>query len=196
MNDDQFRRGLGDLRVPIATDSARARAKHRALIALQSADSVAPEAAGKKAAWGWIRAGAAVCAAVLFAVIHRPQVPAENLTSDRQLLRQIEILFPGQVDSVVEQNGHVDLSIAQSSLVGSQQPVVMVFRKDAQSIRVLSYSGHRVCVALGNEHRCFDVLATTNGNVILESDDGVWVTSHPVVVAGYSVQAETLEASL
>jgi hypothetical protein len=196
MNDDQLSQRLSDLRVPPASGSARARAKHRALIALQSANSAAPGAAETKVAWKWIGASAAVCAVVFFTIIHRLQAPAENLATDRQLFRQIEMLFPGQINSVVEQNGHVDLSIAQSSLVGSQQPVLMVFHKDSQSIHVLSYSGHRVCVLLGKEHRCFDVLAAPNGSVILEGDDNVWVTSKPVVVAGYSVEAQMLEASL
>ncbi len=196
MSDDQLRQRLNRLQVPRASDSARGRAKHRALIALQSADSAAAGTAEKKVAWKWIGAATAVCAVALLAFLPRSQAPAENLANDRQLFRQIEMMFPGQVNSVVEQNGHVDLSIAQSSLVGSQQPVLMVFRKDSQSIRVLSYSGHRVCVPLGKEHCCFDVLAGPNGSVILEGDDNVWVTSHPVVVAGYSVQAQTLEASL
>jgi len=198
MNDGQLRQRLSELRVPLATESARARAKHRALIALRPGDAPAPAVTDKSTLWKWIGVSAALCACVvvLIAMIHRPQAPTENLVGDRQFLRQIEMLFPGQVDAVVEQNGHVDLSIAQSSLVGSQQPVLMVFRKDSSSIRVLSFSGHRVCVLLGKEHRCFDVLATTNGGVILESDDNVWVTSHPVIVAGYSVQAQTLEASL
>ena len=196
MKEDSLRRHLKQLTVPAASESARSRARHRALIAFQQVGSSSPEPSAGRFAWRWVWVSALVGIVAISFFYHRPRAATENLANDRQMLRQMEMLFPGQVDSVVEQNGKVDVSVAQSSLVGSQQPVVMVFRKDAQSIHVLSYSGHHVCVLLGKERRCFDVLATPTGSVILESDDKVWVTSQPVVVGGYSVQAQTLEASL
>ena len=42
----------------------------------------------------------------------------------------MQALFPRQVNAVVVNNGKVDLSVTQSPAVGSDQPIVVVFRRD------------------------------------------------------------------
>jgi hypothetical protein len=81
-------------------------------------------------------------------------------------------------------------------VVGSDQPVLVVFKQGQDTIRVLSYSGHRVCLMLGKTENCFDILATPTGGVILEGENKVWLASEHPEVAGYSLRAQTLEASL
>jgi hypothetical protein len=115
---------------------------------------------------------------------------------DREVLHQVEKLFPNQINAVVEENGKVDLLIAQSPMMGFDQPVLLVFKRGRDSIRVLSYSGHHVCLMLDKTENCFEILATPTGGIILESDDKVWLASEHPKVAGYSVRAQTLEASL
>jgi hypothetical protein len=198
MKEDSLHQRLNNLAVPKASESARSRARHRALIAFEQRDFDVSKPVANNAHvlnWRYVVAliGLGLIASFFF---HRPHAAKENLAYDRQILGQMEKLFPNQVDSVVEENGKIDLSVTQTSTVGSDQPVLVVFRKNAQSIRVLSYSGHHVCVALGKEHRCFDILATPSGGVILEADDKVWLNSERPVVAGYSIHAQTLEASL
>jgi hypothetical protein len=122
--------------------------------------------------------------------------PAENLANDREILDQMEKLFPGQVEAVVQKNGKTELSIAQTPVVGYNQPLVVVFQRGTESIRVLSYSGHQVCIDLGATHNCFDILETPSGGVILEGQDQVWLASQHPVVNGYAVRAQSLEASL
>lgn len=138
---------------------------------------------------------AALASALAFVYIQTSS-KAEDVAGDRLILRQMQQLFPNQVDAVVVENGKVELSIAQSPTVGSDQPVVVVFKRGEDSIKVLSYSGHRICVALGGERNCFDILATPTGGVILEAADQVWLSSNHPVVAGYVVHAETLGARL
>jgi hypothetical protein len=198
MKDDELRQNLRKLRVPKASESARERTRHRSLIAFQQRASTASNSSGQVGfIWRW--GGAAFLAVVLCGLSyvllqHRP-VP-ENLANDREILRQMEMLFPGQVDAVVQKNGKTDLAIAQAPVVGFDQPLVVIFQRGQESIRVLSYSGHRVCLDLGNSRTCFDILETPNGGVILEGENKVWLASQHPVVNGYAVRAQTLEASL
>src|SRR6202044_1999941 len=108
----------------------------------------------------------------------------ENLANDREILRQMEKLFPNQVNAVVEENGKVDLSVAQSPVVGADQPVLVVFNQGRETIRLLSYSGHRVCLMLGKNRNCFEILATPTGGIILEGEDRVWLASEHPHIAG------------
>jgi hypothetical protein len=198
MEDDDLRQRLHQLAVPEASESARARARHRTLIAFQQSGSSQPE----RSAWtglSWYWRGAVVLAFVMVFLpflFLKHRNTSENLANDRQILQQMEKLFPNQVDAVVEKNGKVDLSIAQSPVVGSDQPVLVVFKHGRDTIRVLSYSGHRVCLMLGKTENCFDILATPTGGVILEGKDRVWLASEHPDVGGYSLRAQTLEASL
>jgi hypothetical protein len=198
MKDDDLQQRLHKLRVPEASESARARARHRALITFQQCGSM-PTEEPVRMSLGWCWRGAVVLAVALgvlpFLVLRHP-ITSENLANDRQMLQQTEKLFPNQVNAVVEVNGKVDLSISQSSEVGSDQPLLVIFKQGDNTIRVLSYSGHRVCLMLDKTENCFEILATPTGGVILEGEDKVWLASEHPHIAGYSVRAQSLEASL
>jgi len=198
MNDDELRQRLQRFKTPDASESARGRARHRALIAFQQGNSEQTNKAPRPG-FGLLGYGGFVVAfvgvvAAFFALRH-PAAP-ENVVDDRQLLQQTEKLFPNQVNAVVDVNGKVDLSISQSAEIGSSQPVLVVFKRGENTIRVLSYSGHRVCLMLGGNKKCLEILATPTGGIILEGDDRVWLASEHPHIAGYSVLAQSLEASL
>jgi hypothetical protein len=204
VKDDRLRNLLSKLPMPEGSEAVRARARHRALIAFEQ-EQAAPSRQDNRGAHGWwgFGIGLTMLVAVAVALLLFPRYRVsdihqvtENLANDRQILQQTELLFPNQVDAIVVKNGKADLALAQVPLVGSDQPVVVIFRKDSESIRVLSYSGHHVCITLGHEQHCFDILATTAGGVILESNDKAWLASEHTVVAGYSVRAQMLATSL
>ncbi len=197
MNDDELQQRLHKLPTPEPSEAGRERARHRALIAFQQRDSAQPVKSARQGfRWNWRHAVA--LALILGAVppFFRNAHNSENLANDRQILQQTEKLFPNQVNAVVEQNGKIDLSIADSPVVGSDQPVLLLFKRGHDTIRVLSYSGHRVCLMLGKTQNCFEILATPTGGVILEGADQVWLGSEHPKVAGYSLRAQMLASSL
>lgn len=198
MKDNDLRQRLHKFRAPEASESVRARARHRALIAFQHGGSMPTEEPVRMGfCWRW--RGAVVLAVALgvlpFLVLRHPGT-SESLANDRQMLQQTEKLFPNEVNAVVEINGKVDLSISQSPEVGSDQPLLVIFKQGDNTIRVLSYSGHRVCLMLGKTENCFEILATPTGNVILEGENKVWLASEHPQVAGYSVRAQSLGSDL
>ncbi len=194
MNDDELQQRLHKLTTPEPSEAARERARHRALIAFQQTGSVQPDNStwlGFRWNWRYAVALMLILGTLPFLFFRHPH-SSENLANDRQILQQTEKLFPNQVNAVVEQNGKIDLSIAESPVVGSDQPVLLLFKRGHETIRVLSYSGHRVCLMLGKTQNCFEILATPAGGVILESEDQVWLASEHPKVAGYSLRAQTL----
>ncbi len=195
MNDDELQRQLRGFHVPESSASARERARHRALLAL-GVDAAAPDSARNRPVWAWGALGAIVVVLLAVWIGAAHHTAPEDLAGDRKILQQMQLLFPGQVDAVVQENGKTSLSVAQSTVVGSDQPVVILFKQGTQTIRVLSYSGHSVCLALGGQESCFEILATAAGGVLLEGRNHVWNAADHPKIAGYSVRAQTLEESL
>jgi len=196
VSDNELRRCLDGLSVPTASGAARERARHRAALAL-GRDEAGADTPRNWFMWQWAGALAVTVAFVLvWHVRTRTPAPGEDVAVDQKILQQMQALFPRQVNAVIEDNGNVSLAIAKSPEVGSDQPVVVLFRQNGRTIRVLSYSGHKVCLPLGGEERCFEILATVAGGVIIEGADKAWLASGKPEIAGYSVQAQTLEASL
>ena len=197
MTENELRRILSGLKIPTASNIARERARHRAALALGRTET-APNS--ERAVWFW-RLTAGALAVALTGVLTwqawlRPDAPREDTAADQKILKQMQALFPRQVNAVVDDNGKVDLSVAQSPEVGSDQPIVVLFQRHGKMIRVLSYSGHKFCLPLDGHEHCFEILAAAAGGVILEEDDRAWLTAGAPEIAGYSVRAQTLEASL
>ena len=197
MNDDELQRHLSHLQIPAIPDAARERARFRAALALNRTEAP-PGAENAVVFWRWTTGvlAVALAGALAWQMWTRPTSSREDVAADQKVLQQMQALFPRQVNAVVVDNGKVDLSVTQSPAVGSDQPIVVVFRHDDRIIRVLSYSGHHVCLPLGGREHCFEILATTNGGVILEEADKAWLAATKPEIAGFSVQAQTLEASL
>jgi hypothetical protein len=197
VNDDELQRHLSHLQIPTVTNAARERARFRAALALNRAE-VAPTAERAVVFWRWTTGMLAIALAVALTwqMWPHPSSSREDVAADQKVLQQMQALFPHQVNAVVVENGKVDLSVTQSPAVGSDQPIVIVFRRDDKIIRVLSYSGHHVCLPLGGREHCFEILATTNGGVILEEADNAWLAANKPEIAGFSVQAQSLEAPL
>ena len=121
--------------------------------------------------------------------------PAGENFPERKLLAEMEALFPGQLDGVISSGGNVSLDLAlTASDVKKEalQPLAITFQRGKQIVRVLGYSGRRVCVNLAGRKRCLEPLVTAEGKVIVEGDDFLWTDARPMTVAGYKLEARTL----
>ena len=193
MNDGELIRKLRELITPQPGEGVREKALHRARIALVNPGDEVP-AAGVSRGWLWLVARSAACVAVaaISALLFVRSHHAGGGEADAKLLKEMEVLFPGQIDSVVTRGGQVDLNLADAPDANSSQPLAVELRRDDQTIRVLTFSGRKVCLNLGGREECFETLVTGEGQVILSGDHFLWSTEDPKAVDGFSVHAATL----
>jgi hypothetical protein len=191
MNDDDLKRRLSDFGAPQATETARERARHRALMAFREGGvEVADES--RRGLVIWALAGFAALA--LAAAIFWPgEEPSDRARSGAVLLAQVEALFPGQLDAVIQHDGDVQLALAAVPRHASDQPVVVEFRRSGSTVRVLSYSGRRVCVDLGGRRACFEALLDKSGYVIVAGDDFVSTAEDRATAGDWKITAAALE---
>ena len=197
MDDQTLHNLLGKLSVPLLEDVAREKARHRAEIAF--ANRVAAFVpAQERARWmrkalilGFVGIGVVL---ICLTALQRTRSAGEPF-AERKLLAEMEALFPGQLDGVISSEGNVSLDLApkaSDSKSGASQPLALTLQRGRQIVRVLGYSGRKVCVNIGGRKRCLEPLVTGEGKVIVEGDDFLWTDARPIKVAGYKLEARTL----
>ena len=200
MNDRELRRHLESLAAPAVNETERNRALHRAMIAfampsgMRDTTEVRP---GWRTSDGWV--AAFVVMLVMGLVMIRPFQPAPGVNggADLRMLSQVEGLFPGQLNAVIERDGEMQLDLArQSSPASSEQPVIVQFERGGQRLRVLSYSGRSITLELKGGPVTFEALVTSDGGVVLSGPDFVWSSAQPASLAGYRVNAQPLGTTL
>lgn len=212
MTDPDLKKQLAQLATPVPDETAKGRALHRALIARDHPEARISAAERLGARWrtsyGWL-AGTAVLAIVVFVATVRFRPDAVTVApvvagaagssagADLRMLTQVEGLFPGQLNAVIERDGAVklDLSdVADTQADADEQPLVVQLERGDQRLRVLSYSGRSVTVELKGRRVTFEALVTSDGGVVLSGDDFAWSSAQPALLAGYQVQARSLTA--
>lgn len=194
MNDRELKDLLGSVTPPAIDAAARERALHRSTVALsQPGAGPAPERDSYRR---WMAgfasaAGAALVVTVLLAVRHAPPEGGADLRT----LAQVEAVFPGQLNAVIERDGEVQLDLAgQVSPGATDQPVIVQLESGGHRLRVLSYSGRSITLELKGARFTFEALVTSDGGVVLSGDDFVWSSTQPKSLAGYRIQARPLTA--
>jgi hypothetical protein len=196
MNDEDLKRRLRELPIPPASAERREETLHKARRALCE---TATEPARRETAW-WPRLpwlGAGVCAAVaMLLVLLKPVTePAAKPVDYARLFTEFEGLFPEQLEAVVSRGTQIDLQLAAVPGHASDQRLLLEFTRGAETIRVLAYSGRRVCVDLPTRV-CFEALLTAEGSVVLSSDGFVWISGETSDLHGYRLTARPLPRSV
>lgn len=190
MNDDELQQKLRALAVPVPDETARERARHRAFLAFSQGDPAAPERRPGILRWAVAVMGALALAAVFWRAQDRAH---QSGPGEAAVLAQVEALFPGQLDAVIEHgDGEMRVALAAQRQPASDQPLLVEFRRGDSLVRVLSYSGRHVCVDLGGRHACFDALISDHGEVIVAGEDFLWTERNHATAGGWQITAAPL----
>ncbi len=195
---------LSAVPAPAINPDARARGLHRALIALRQRQasgvplSPAVRTRPLRAVMLACGAGMLAAAALLFQGTNMVETPApKTADADVWTLAQMQALFSGQLNAVIERNGNVQLDLAgRPSTLGTEQPLLVQLERGDQRLRVLSYSGRRITLELTSGSVTFDALVTGEGEVVLLGRDFAWSSARPAVLAGYRINAQSLIPAL
>lgn len=203
MTDADLKKKLSALRVPPlpADPAVRERALHRSLVALAQPQ---PAAAPVRTFTGlWRGALIALTVGLVAGVLvfrgrDQGAVAVEVTNADALTLAQMQELFPGQLNAVIERDGAVQLDLSAGQAPGTMngQPVVVQLEGGGHRLRVLSYSGRSITLELKGAHLTFEALVTGDGGVVLSGVDFVWSSAHPGRVAGYRIDARPLNTAL
>ncbi|MBC8010001.1 MAG: hypothetical protein H7067_07885, partial [Burkholderiales bacterium] len=123
-----------------------------------------------------------------------PAIASTSSTS-AALLAELETLFPGQLDAVIDREGILQLRLSDNASARSpadQALVVDLVRADGRRLRVLSYSGRAVDIELDGVAHRFEALLGGAGDIVLAGPDFVWTPSAPRRLAGWTVNARAL----
>ncbi len=209
MTDADLKKQLATLAVPSADPVAQARALHRATIALRTPQTTSPHGAARpRSSWFGFRAAATAVATLCIGLglgwwlAPRPAAQiAINDAGSRQLLAQLNHLFPGQLNAVIEREGALQLDLgpqANTVAAPADQALVVELHRDGRRLRILAYSGRPVRFELEGVFVRIEPLITSNGGVLLASDDFVWSSAQPAARAldGWEIAARSLALPL
>lgn len=199
MTDADLKKYLAALPVPICSEAGRERALHRATVALTAFPR--PPDRPHVAAPRWRLAFLALPVLLLsFGWWLKPSPAPLSANDCRQLLVQLNQLFPGQLNAVIEFDGGVklDLSDATTTPAAADQSIVIELRRKEHLVRIIAYSGRPVDIAVAGLSLRIDPLLTTKGGVLLASDRFVWYSAQPAADAlhGWQITAHPLVESL
>lgn len=209
MTDLELHRSLGGLCPPAPSEVVRDRALHHATLALASARAEAPESVlpqPRSFALGF--AAFASVALVLGLVTWLTFRPAPSHDIARQpdapaaeLLAQIQELFNGQLDAVIDRNGSLQLELSALPSLDTphaDQALVLELTRGARRLRILAYSGRPVRLLLDQSEVIFSPFLTGSGKVLLAGETFAWssATTTPAPFNGWQITARPLAANL
>lgn len=161
-------------------------------------DGTAPRSARRPFAaliWGLGLATACLVAgfAVSFWNDRRTRAEPPELVALRTCFREIETLFPNQVQAIVIDEQGLRLVLAETANVPRSPPLFVKICGPAGCQRFLTFSGQQIRV----NGETYEVLADGDGGIILLGANSVWAsTQRAAMKAGYEVEARSLETTL
>lgn len=208
MSDLDLRTALSALRAPAPSEAVSARALHRATIALAANCSTPAPRHRFTLSTSFLRTFGSVAAACLLLALGiwstRPSL-APNTDqalaapfASREFLAELQALFPGQLNALIDRDGTLSLDLADASSLppaSADQAVIIELNRAGLRLRVLAYSGRAVRLDLGGVTLGLDPLITSDGDILLAGDNFVWSSAHPTASAalpGWHIAARPL----
>ena len=119
--------------------------------------------------------------------------PAQQLAQMQKYFREIEALFPNQVQAIVFDGPKAELVLSESPNVPASPPILITIAQDHTSRRVITFSGQTIRI---NGDSC-EVLLNAQGQVFLVGPKWFWCSAEPHEVhRTYRISAAKLEAVL
>lgn len=212
MPDADLQKTLSALHPPAASETARARALHRASLALAAARGAPASDVSTAMIQRRFRFAlpAFVCLAAVAAVLlgfglrtsPRADVAPDFAAESRRMLSELDQLFPGQLNAVIEREGVLQLDLASETSaapmgVFEDQVILVELTRDGRRLRILASSGRTVRLELDGVSLRLDPLLTSTGDVLLAGDDFVWSSARPAdSLAGWQIAARPLALPL
>jgi hypothetical protein len=211
MPDTDLSTALAALRPPPGADAARDRALYQATLALRAGASHLKSSptlsSGQSGSMGWRVLVTSLVAVVLLALgAHfTSSVPVARPASApdfARVLAELDQLFPGQVEALVEKDGALQIDVAVNPGSGAQTPLdqslVIEFVRAENRLRIVAYSGRSVRLQLDGVALRFDPLLTAERTVVLAGEDFIWTPgdSAPRALAGWHIEARPLRSVL
>lgn len=210
MPDSDLSKILSALRPPVASEAARERALHRSTLALDAARATppAPENTperGRRRGLAFAQFATVAAAVTLLGIglwLSPPRASAPDVAEEnpRRLLAELNRLFPGLLNAVIEQDGalRLDLAPTASPTATEDQAVVVDLRRAGRHLRILAYSGRATRVEIDGKLLSLEPLITSAGEVLVAGDDFVWSSASPSTgaVAGWQIVARPLALPL
>ena len=194
MNDPEndFPHGpLSHLRTPPVDDAAHSSALMSSLAALREGRRTAASASSPRLAWGLV-AGVAACLALVLAWWPVPQ--GAKKVDVAQMLTDMEQLFPGQLNSVIVDGPEVTVDTSAEPIFPARdQRVCLTISKAGGAIRVLTYSGRRVCMRMDGKDLCLTPLLKGDGTVFVLTDSQVFQQGDAMLASGHRLDMERMQ---
>jgi hypothetical protein len=200
--DRAMRDVLSHLPVPEAAEDHADETLRLALQALhaprnRSTDSTAADDSPSPFRWAIAGGLGLATASVVLAWTHLRSLDAGK--NDHQppveLLAEVESLFPGQVAAVVSDGRETRVELTDAPMetgTPTDQRVRVTLTKGTESLDVLTYSGRKVCVSLGDREVCLTPLIDQEGAIFLMTDTSVVQPASGETVAGFHLTVEHL----
>lgn len=137
----------------------------------------------------------AVLAVTLPLTIYLGQVGEEvkSLKQEVALLREYQALFASELKAVVlSRQGEVELVLGADRAAASNPAVLIEFSKDGEGTRVIGVSGQTISFTLGGKAVSIELLLTTDSEILLVGEHGVWRQRSDNGLMGHKVTAHAL----
>ncbi len=163
----------------------------------QAGRPAAPEAEPRRfAAWAWGFGAAAACVAAALLVLalpgRTPPAAGHQFALVERCFREIEALFPRQVQAVVVDERGPRMVLADSADVPQSPPVYLKICGPKGCQRIITFSGQQIRV---NGDQC-DVLMDAAGHVLVVGSRIVWSSASAASAAGpYHIEARLVASA-
>lgn len=145
---------------------------------------------GPLLAWGFGLATACILAGFFFGFWRgRTSTDAPEAAALERLFREVDILFPNQVQAIIIDEGGPRLVLSEQPNVPVSDPLLVKICKARSCENIITFSGQQIRV----NGEVFDVLADGEGHVILAGRRSVWSSAQPALgAAPWHIEARPL----